>query len=129
VATTLKGIKFPFQLGTTGFPAMSEGNVVVSDQVRVLFTTGKGERVMRPTLGVEALEMIFGDISPITKARIAADAVRAFRDWVLLAVVRAVDVYEGTTENDDTTLYADIEYSIAGQIESQQVPMATANQG
>lgn len=129
MATTLKGIKFPFQRSSTGFPATSTGNDVVSDQVRGLFMTGKGERVMRPTLGVEAMMMIFGGISPITKARIAADAVRAFRDWVPLAVVRAVDVYEGTTEDDDTTLYANIEYSIAGQIESQQVPMATASQG
>ena len=129
MATTLRGIKFPFQRGSTSFPDMSTGNAVVQDQVQALFSTGQGERVMRPTLGVKALDMIFGEISPITKARIAADSVRAFRDWVPLATPRAVDVYQGTTEDDDTTLYADVEYSVAGQVESQQVPMATAGQG
>jgi hypothetical protein len=64
---------------------------------------------------------IFGEVSPITKARIAADAARAFQEWIPLATVSAVDVYEGTTEDDRTTLYADIVYSVAGQVATQQV--------
>jgi hypothetical protein len=125
MATTLKGIKFPFQRGSTGFPAMSEGSAVVQDQVKSVFSTAIGERVMRPTFGVQAVNAIFGEISPISKARIAADAVRAFRDWIPLATVLAVDVHEGVTEDDNTTLYANVEYSVAGQIESQQVPVPT----
>lgn len=129
MATILKGITFPFQRSATGFPAVSEGNAVVADQIKALFATAKGERVMRPTLGIQAIELVFNDITQITKARLAADVMRAFQFWVPLAVLRTVDVHAGTTEDDQNVLYVYVEYSIAGQIEGQQVPIATAAQG
>jgi phage baseplate assembly protein W len=129
MTTTWKGLKFPFQRDATGFPAVREGTGIVEDQVRSLFYTGKGERVMRPTLGVAAPEQIFGEISQIQKARLAADSVRVMREFVPLASLRSVDVHEGNMDNDKSTLYADIAYGVAGQDATQQVPMATGAQG
>lgn len=129
MTTTLKGIRFPFQWSSTGFPAVREGSLVVNDQLRALILTGKGERVMRPTLGVSAPEMVFGEISQIQMARLAAETVRALREGVPLANLQAVDVQQGTLENDKTTLYVNVSYSVAGQEQSQQIPMATAEQG
>lgn len=126
---TLKSFQFPFQRGETGFPAMIEGtSPVVQAQINALFLTGKGERRHRPTLGVSAPEQVFGEISQITKARLAADSVRSLREWVPLALLQSIDVNEGTKDNDQTTLYADVLYSVAGEEQSQQVPMATAVQ-
>ena len=126
--TTLRGIKFPFQRGPMGFPAMREGNLVVNDQMQALVLTGKKERVMRPTLGVSAPEQIFGEMSQIQMARLAADTVRALREWVPLANLTAVDVQQGTLENDKTTMFVDVEYEVAGQQQSQQIPIATGAQ-
>lgn len=125
----LRGIMFPFQRNATGFPAMRVGVAVVNDQMKAVVLTGRRERVMRPTLGVAAPEQIFGEISPIQMARLASDTVRALREWVPLANLTAVDVKQGTFENDKTALYANVEYSVAGQQTSQQVPMATGSQG
>ncbi len=126
---TLIGIKFPFQRSSTGFPAKQEGSAVVNDQLKSLVMTGLRERVMRPTLGVAAPELIFGEISQIQMARLASDTVRALRDWVPLANLTAVDVHQGTKVGDESTLYADVTYRVAGQQQSQQIPMATGSQG
>jgi hypothetical protein len=62
-------------------------------------------------------------------ARLASDTVRALREWVPLAKLTAVDVHQGTLENDKTTMFADVVYEVAGQQKSQQIPMATGAQG
>jgi phage baseplate assembly protein W len=127
--TDWRGLRFPFQRDATGFPSVRVGSGVVGDQLKALVLTGKRERVMRPTLGVAAPEQIFGTISPIQKARLAADTVRSLREWVPLAVLEAVDVHEGTLDNDKATMYVDVTYRVAGQQQSQQIPMAAGAQG
>jgi phage baseplate assembly protein W len=126
--TTLRGLRFPFQWSATGFPAMREGSAVVNDQMRALVLTGKRERVMRPMVGVAAPEMVFNEISQIQMARLAAETVRSLRERVPLANLEAVDVRQGTLDDDKTTLYVNVTYSVAGEEQSQQIPLATAAQ-
>ena len=45
--TITQSISFPFQLGQTNFPKMSESNDVIRDSIESLLLTAKNERVMR----------------------------------------------------------------------------------
>jgi len=54
-----RGIKYPFQKGTTSFPAISEGDDVIKDSLLQLVLTMNGQRIMRPTVGTNALSFVF----------------------------------------------------------------------
>lgn len=125
MATETLSMKYPFQWGASAFPAARSGDLTVSDQIRALLTTGKGERVMRPTLGIDAMQLIFGDLTPITRAKLAADTVRAINEWVPRAQVVSVDVHAGTGEDDQNVVYVDLTYTVAGQQISEAIPVAT----
>lgn len=125
MATTTISLMFPFQWSAGAFPATRTGDLSVSDQIKALLQTGRGERVMRPTLGVNTMREVFGDISPIMKATLASDVVRAISEWVPRAVVTSVDVHEGTGDNDANVVYVDLTYMVAGEEFSEAIPVAT----
>lgn len=122
---TSKAIKFPFQRGSTSFPATVEDDDVVGSQIESLFNTTKRERVMRPLVGVDVYSDIFETITPIMQARLATDVAQQFRDQVPKAVLQAVNVYEQVGGDGQSVVYADVQYSIAGKSQVQTVQVST----
>lgn len=60
MATTLyKGLKFPFSKGTASVPAASSDSDLIKESLRQIILTAKGERVMRPDFGTNAMAMLF----------------------------------------------------------------------
>ena len=82
---------------------------------------------MRPTLGLNAYEIIFDTITPIMQARLAADVSRQAQEQVPRAQVQAVDVYEVKQQDGTSVIYTDVVYTVAGQQISQQIPLTTGN--
>lgn len=118
----IKSIKFPFSLGPTAFPDTSEGVDVVLNSLKALLTTGVTERVMRNDVGINVHAYVFDSMTPITRARIAAEVKRAINLYEPRAQVLAIDAKEGSQQN---TILVDIVFRIAGQTTRQQIPVST----
>jgi len=54
-----QGIKFPFQRGSTSFPASATDDELIQDSLIQLILTRNGERIMRPDCGTNALSFVF----------------------------------------------------------------------
>jgi len=69
-ARELNSISFPFRYGEGMFPVPAKGIDAVLASVRSLILTGRGERVMRPRIGLGANRYVFESVSPLLRARI-----------------------------------------------------------
>jgi len=54
-----QGIKFPFQRGSTSFPASATDDELIKDSLLQLVLTMSGERIMRPDFGTKATAFVF----------------------------------------------------------------------
>lgn len=125
MTTILKSIKFPFQRGTLSFPDTAEGDLAVAAQIENLVTTSLKERVERPDYGISPYDFIFETITPIMQALLASNLERQIRDRVPRATVEAIDVYTVSGQNEDTKLFVDLKYSVAGTTMTQTVQVGT----
>jgi phage baseplate assembly protein W len=121
-AEIVKTLAFPYQLGQSGFPALSDYNNVVFQSILALLLTGTNERLMHVDMGVNLHRMVFDNLTPILQARIATEVTRAIEDYEPRASVLAVDSAIGTnTEGGPTAIIVDVLYRVNGQPVSQQV--------
>jgi phage baseplate assembly protein W len=77
--TKFRGFSFPFRKGGAGFPEAAIDDDLVRDSLQQIVMTGPGERVMRPTFGCRARELVFANNSPAVvtiAARVVAQAIR-----------------------------------------------------
>lgn len=74
---TIRGIAFPFNKGATSFPAKSEDDVTVEDNIRRIVQTRRGERVMRPNVGSDVMNFVFDNAGPMMRAKISHEVRRA----------------------------------------------------
>ena len=116
--------KFPFQPGSVGFPLIADPSKVIFYRIASLLTTARGEKVMNPDYGVNLHGYVFENITAITIARISSDVTRAIARWIPEVVVRSVVPHiEGDNDRMQTTLVFDIEFSVANQDYSMQLPV------
>ena len=54
-----KGFAFPIEVGHSGAIALSEFERSVSESIRIILGTSKGERVMRPDFGCDLNDLVF----------------------------------------------------------------------
>ena len=87
-----RGWRFPLLPDDTGSLGWCEGQANVEQSLRILLLTAVGERVMRPTFGTEAPQLVFAPGSDQYLRRIEQsiqDAVRDFEPRIDLIDVRA----------------------------------------
>ncbi|HYP30286.1 MAG TPA: GPW/gp25 family protein [Burkholderiaceae bacterium] len=87
-----RGWRFPLLPDDTGSLGWCEGQANVEQSLRILLLTAVGERVMRPTFGTEAPQLVFAPGSDQYLRRLEQsiqDAVRDFEPRVDLIEVRA----------------------------------------
>jgi len=87
-----RGWRFPILPDETGSLGYVEGQPNVEQSLKILLLTAVGERVMRPTFGTEAAQMVFAPGSDQYLRRLERsiqDAVRVFEPRVELLDVRA----------------------------------------
>jgi phage baseplate assembly protein W len=126
----VKTFAFPFQKGSSGFPAMASVTNSSFANIVSLMMTGIGERIMHYNLGVNLYEYVFSNMTPIQKVRIAnqvSNAIETFVPGVRVNNVRSsqVEYQEGL----GTDIVFDIEYTVGGETHQQQVVYTPTAQG
>lgn len=104
------GLSFPLRVDARGQIALVSGNEDIEQSIRIILSTKPGERVMRPTFGCRAQELLFESRSAATVSLLQEYVYQALRIWEPRIEVRQVRVI-----NDDDqpgTLLAEIEYEI-----------------
>jgi len=117
-------LKFPFQLGSTGFPEMADPKKVTFYHITSLLLTAKNERVMNPDFGVSIHSYVFDNLTPITMARISSVVSRSIEMWVPGArVEKVVPTIHKNEDGTQSTIILDIRYRVANQSVQMQVPV------
>lgn len=121
-AKLVKTLAFPFQMGTTGLPAMARHENKIYNMILELMGTCRGERVMNYDMGVDVHRYVFSDMTPIQRVRLANDVSSAIETYIPGVVVN--NVSSSRLEDEDSEKHGfifHIEYSVNGQRRSQQV--------
>jgi hypothetical protein len=64
-------ISFPFRVdGSGGIAIETDGNLLARDHVRAVIGTLPGERVMRPTFGIDVRSFLFTDMPAASQAEL-----------------------------------------------------------
>lgn len=93
------GIAFPFQRGKTSFPMARREDDVISDNIKRIMLTRRGERVMRPGTGASIWDIVFDSTGSVMMARLDYEVRRSIAEGEPRARVLAVDAYEKWQEN------------------------------
>jgi uncharacterized protein len=104
------GLNFPLRTDVRGQIALVSGNEDIEQSIRIILGTRPGERVMRPTFGCRAYELLFEPKSAATASLLKEYVSAALVMWEPRINVKKVDV------NDDSgqpgALLVEIEYEI-----------------
>jgi phage baseplate assembly protein W len=87
-----RGWKFPVGVDATGRIALSEYEDDISEALRIVLLTSKGERVMRPDFGANLHDFVFESMSATTIGRVQAAVTDALISWEPRIQVLSVDV-------------------------------------
>ncbi|MEA2007774.1 MAG: GPW/gp25 family protein [Chloroflexota bacterium] len=104
------GLSFPLSTDARGQITMSTGSQDIEQSIRIIISTRPGERVMRPTFGCRAYELIFEPRSSTTISLLQEYVYEALRIWEPRINIIQVDVT--ADDSDDGALVAKIEYEI-----------------
>lgn len=119
---TILGIRFPFQKGTTKFPAQSTDDDVIADNIRRTLQTPRGLRVMRPNQGSDAWSFVFENVGPLLRARIDHDVRRSLAVGEPRAKVLLVGVHEELDADGKRQVIVEIAYSVNSNVTKTAVP-------
>jgi phage baseplate assembly protein W len=100
-----RGLAFPIQKGSDGYPKMVDNDELVWNDVKSLFNTRRRVRVMRPNLGMLLEGIVFDNTGPLLNAkayREIATALASFEPRVTLESVGIAD--EDTTVTIETII-------------------------
>lgn len=75
------GLNFPLRTDARGQLALVTGSEDIEQSIRIILGTRPGERVMRPTFGCRAHELIFEPISAATATLMQEYVYDALRMW------------------------------------------------
>jgi phage baseplate assembly protein W len=92
------GWKFPVQVNGNGSIAMSEFEQDIRESIRIILSTSKGERAMRPDFGCGIHDFVFASMNTTTIGLIESSVREALTQWEprieLLSVLVSTDEAE-----------------------------------
>lgn len=105
-----KGLAFPLAVSPGGQLATATAEAKIEQSIWLLLSTAQGERVMRPTYGCGAHDMVFSPNTPQNAARITA----LVREVLATQEPRiaVLDVASETSTSDPSALLIRIDYRI-----------------
>lgn len=104
------GLNFPLRVDARGQLMLVTGAEDIDQSIRIILGTRPGERVMRPTFGCQAYELLFEPRNAATISLLQEYVDEALRMWEPRIDVQSVTV---TASNEfDGALVAEIEYMI-----------------
>jgi uncharacterized protein len=104
-----KGWAFPVRVDATGGIALVARERELAESVRLILSTAKGERPMRPEFGCAIHDQIFSPMDATTAGRVAYDVRAALDRWEPRINVDAIDVTFG--EERAGVMYVNIFYT------------------
>lgn len=116
---TFKGIQFPFQKGTTSFPAAADDAALIRQSIIQILLTEAGERLMRPDFGSGLLSRVFDNNDAVLESVLQAEIFAAVGKWEPRAIVRSVD-----TVRKDSTITVTVNYVIVATRQLDKVSVA-----
>jgi len=105
-----RGWKFPIAVDATGAIALSSYEDDISEALRIILLTAKGERVMRPDFGASLHDFVFESMSATMIGRVQAAVTDALIKWEPRIQVLGVNVEPDPGEIGK--LLIDIEYRV-----------------
>jgi phage baseplate assembly protein W len=116
-AVTIRGIAFPFTIGSTSLPEKADDDDVVADNILRILHTRLGERVMRPEIGSKVLDFVFENTGPVVRARMDFEVRRAISQSEPRATVVNVYTYEEIVAGGDTVVNVEVIYEVQGNLQ------------
>ncbi|MCS7060126.1 MAG: GPW/gp25 family protein [Anaerolineae bacterium] len=88
-----QGLAFPLQFNARGEIALVSGSTDIEQAICIILGTVPGERVMRPTFGCRAWELLFSPNEAITQSLMVDHVREALEMWEPRIEVRSVVAY------------------------------------
>jgi len=109
-----KGWSFPPQINPHGGVAMSSENEKIRQSIRIILSTAKGERVMRPEFGCGIHDYVFAVANASTMTSIESAVREALIMWEARIEVISVEATSGafSGEPHQASIAVDIRYRI-----------------
>lgn len=126
----VKTLAFPYQIGPVGFPALATPENRIYVNILGLLTTGLGERVMNPDMGIDLYEFVFSNMTQIDKVRIANSVANVIEKFIPGTIVNSVT--PGQLQYEDgvgSSIVFDVVYTVSGETQQQQVIYSPTGQG
>lgn len=120
---TFRGIAFPFGKSATSFPASTEDEDLVRQSVVQIVTTSKGERVMRPDFGSNAMSFVFENNNDLLAELIREEVTTAITKFEPRVIVRDVQTSRDSNEVTITVIYVVV---LTGKQDSVAVTVPSA---
>ena len=105
-----QGLAFPLQFNPRGQIALATGERDIEQAIRLILSTMPGERVMRPTFGCRAWELVFAPINSETSSLMSDYVSDALEFWEPRIEIAGVDVFRDPA--DDGALLVEIQYTV-----------------
>jgi hypothetical protein len=103
-----RGWAFPIRTDASGGIALVSREQELSESIRLILGTAKGERPMRPEFGCGIHDQVFSPMDATTAGRVAYDVRAALERWEPRIDVTGVDVTYPDAEMG--VMYVDISY-------------------
>lgn len=105
-----RGWKFPVQVDARGRIAMSEADDDIKEAIRIILSTAKGERVMRPDFGCGVYLYMFTPLNTGTLALIEHAVREALVIWE--PRIEVIEVKTDTSAAAEGKLLVSIDYQV-----------------
>jgi len=104
------GLAFPFTVNQAGNIGISYFEKSIAESIRIILSTSKGERVMRPDFGCEVNEMVFAPNNAATHNLICHYIEEALVKWEPRIILEKVEA--AADEEDEARINISIEYKV-----------------
>ena len=113
------GLSFPLRTDARGQIALVTGAEDIEQSIRIIIGTRPGERVMRPTFGCRAHELLFEPRSAATASQMQDYVQQALRMWEPRIEVQGV--YVNFDDSQPGAMLVEIEYTIKATHDTRSI--------
>ena len=113
------GLSFPFRKEKSEFPVQATDLVAIRESLLQIMSTNRGERLMRPTFGINILDYIFESNTAILGSTVRSqvvDAITRFEERILVEDV--------TVQRNEEVMVVGISYIVKATRQTDSVALS-----
>lgn len=123
----MRSISIPFQFVNGKVGETTNDDKIARQRIIDVLATDKYERVNRPEYGADIRSLLFEPLDPLIFADYRVDAIRDINDYVSNAKITDLQIREGGTSYEDSTLVVRVIYRTAATGTSTFVATISGN--